>query len=82
MMKRSVTNKQKKKKGKRRTNFIRISSAERFQALSDLGVFVDGCLDVGFVKQRFVIINVAQLDVDRAICNVVLVVIVVLALVQ
>ena len=61
-------------------SLIRIVGSESLQTLADFGVFVDGRLDVGFVKQRLVVVDVAQLDVHPTIGNVILVVVIVLAL--
>ena len=59
---------------------IRIVGSESLQTLADFGVFVDGRLDVGFVEQRLVVVDVAQLDVHPTIGNVILVVVIVFAL--
>ena len=61
-------------------SLIRIVGSESLQTLADFGVFVDGRLDVGFVEQRLVVVDVAQLDVHPTIGNVILVVAIVLAL--
>ena len=53
---------------------------EGLETPSDLCVLVDGCFDVGFIEERFVVVDVAQLDVDPAVGHVVLVVVVVIPL--
>lgn len=61
-------------------SLIRISGAERFQTLANFSILINGSLDVGFLKERLVVIDVTQFDVHPAIGNVILVVIIVLAL--
>jgi hypothetical protein len=61
-------------------SLIRISGAERFQTLANFSILINGSLDVGFLKERLVVIDVTQFDVHPAMGNVILVGIIVLAL--